>query len=536
MNHLDTTPHGGFFAFHGIWAPGVRLFRNLSFSAKAVLVSFTFLPLMALLVWTSYEHEVSAWQTRQQAVRQEVEVARGILAWAHDQERQGGMDRDRAQTLAKSMIASLRYGNGEYFWINDMTPTMVMHPIKPELDGRNLRENKDPNGFPLFSEMVRIVARDGHGPITYQWPKPTSDTPVDKVSYVMGFEPWGWIIGSGVYADDLAAAAREQRIRVVAVCLTVLLLAMYAFMSFYKVMNGGLKETRRHLLAMTAGDLTTSPNPWGRDEAAELMLDMKAMQDALRSIVTDVRTASDTIVTASTEIAGGATDLSARTESTAASLEQAAASMEEISGTARTSADTALRAAEIAQSNTRSSSEAGGIMSRVVVTMNEIAGASSKIQEIIGTIDGIAFQTNILALNAAVEAARAGDQGRGFAVVASEVRVLAQRSADAARQIKGLIQDSVGRAHAGTEVVRDAGRVIGQTVSSAAELGLLIEDIARGAREQSGGMAQIGAAVAELDRSTQQNAALVEETAAATASLNEHAHALAGRVARFRLR
>jgi methyl-accepting chemotaxis protein len=531
----DPRRDDGFFSYHGVWAPGVRLFRHLRFASKALIVTLAFMPLLGLLAWQTMETDRQAMEARRDATRQHVEIAHGALAAAHEREKRGEMTREAAQSLARRTIAAMRYDGVEYFWINDMTPRMVMHPIRPELDGKDVGGMKDPSGFALFQGFVDTVRASGAGFVAYQWPRPGSDAPVDKVSYVKGFEPWGWIVGSGVYVDDLRAAALARWRREAAVAAAVLVLAAYLFVSFFKVIDGGLKETRRHLRAMTDGDLTTSPRPWGRDEAAELMLDLSAMQDALRSIVTDVRAASDAIVTASSEIASGANDLSGRTEQTAASLEETASSMEEISGTVKSSADHAAQAASIAGENSAAAGDAGRIMGRVVSTMDEIGAASGKIHEIIGTIDGIAFQTNILALNAAVEAARAGESGRGFAVVAAEVRTLAQRSAEAARQIKGLIEDSVSKAGTGTAVVREAGGVIDRVVANASRLDGLIEQIADGAREQALGVAQVGQAVSELDRATQQNAALVEQTAAATASLQERAEALAARVARFRL-
>ena len=526
---------GGFFAYHGPWAPGVRLFRQMRFASKALVLTLAFMPLLGLLAWQTNETNREEMTARRDATRQHVEIAHGAIASAHEREKRGELSREAAQALARTTLSAMRYDKVEYFWINDMAPRMVMHPIKPELDGKDVGGMKDPNGFALFQGFVETVRRQGAGFVAYQWPKPGSDRPVDKISYVMGFEPWGWVVGSGVYVDDLRAAALARWQREGGVALAVLLLAAYLFGSFFKVMDGGLKETRRHLRAMTDGDLTTSPNPWGRDEAAQLMHDLRAMQDSMRAIVTDVRTASDAIVVATTEIAAGANDLSGRTEQTAASLEETASSMEQISGTVRSSAEHAAQAAGIATENSGAAGDAGRIMARVVSTMDEIGEASGKIHEIIGTIDGIAFQTNILALNAAVEAARAGESGRGFAVVAAEVRTLAQRSADAARQIKGLIGDSVRKAEVGTVVVHEAGDVIERLVDGASRLGGLIEQIADGAREQALGVGQVGQAVADLDRATQQNAALVEQTAAATASLQQRADALAARVARFRL-
>ena len=358
---------------------------------------------------------------------------------------------------------------------------------------------------------------------------------MDKLSYVQGFEPWGWVIGSGIYIDDLRAAANARLAFVGGVVLVAMLVASYLFLSFYRVMDGGLKETRRHLRAMTDGDLTTSPSPWGRDEAAQLMQDLRAMQEAIRSLVLRVRTSSDTIVHTSGEIANGALDLSARTEQAAANLEQSAASMEQITATVRNSAEHTAEASRVAQHNAQVAGDGGRVMQNVVRTMEGIRTSSGQIGEIIGTIDGIAFQTNILALNAAVEAARAGEQGRGFAVVAAEVRMLAQRSAEAARQIKGLVGHSVEQVESGTEVVRQAGGTIQDIVTASQRVNELLGDVATGASQQAGGIAQIGQAVQELDRMTQQNAALVEQTAAAAAAMRDQAQQLAADVSRFRM-
>jgi methyl-accepting chemotaxis protein len=529
-------PDAGFFAHHGVWAPGVRLFRSLRFGTKAVILSLAFLvPLVALLAWLLIGMNDDAFAARRDATRQHVEVAHGVVAWAHAKEAAGELPREQAQRLAREAVAKLRYEGKEYFWINDMQPRVVMHPIKPELDGQDVGAMKDPNGLALFVAFVDRVRRDGQGFVAYQWPRPGSDTPVDKLSYVKGFEPWGWVIGSGIYVDDLRAAALVRLQWVGAILLAVLLLAGYLFLSFYRVMDGGLKETRRHLRAMADGDLTMSPTPWGRDEAAQLMLDLCTMQESLRQMVSRVRRSSNEIVHTSGEIASGAMDLSARTEQAAASLEQSASAMEQIGATVRHASDSTDQAAVVARHNADVAAEGGRTMLEVVQTMDGIRASSARIGEIIGTIDGIAFQTNILALNAAVEAARAGEQGRGFAVVAAEVRMLAQRSATAAREIKELIGRSVDQAEAGTVVVRRAGATIEDIVQSSGRVNHLLGEVATGAREQSSGIGQIGEAVQELDRMTQQNAALVEQTAAAAAAMRDQAQTLADEVARFRM-
>jgi methyl-accepting chemotaxis protein len=527
---------GGFFAHHGVWAPGVRLFRNLRFLSKAVLISLALLlPLLGLMGWQLWTQANDATHARMEATRQHVEIAHGLVAWAHAQEAAGQLPRAQAQQLARQALAKLRYDGNEYFWINDMQPRMVMHPIKPELDGTDVGGLKDPNGYALFQAFVATVSKDGKGFVAYQWPKPGAEHPVDKISYVQGFEPWGWVIGSGIYVGDLQQATRRQLAWTGAVVVFALLLAGYLFLSFYRVIDGGLKETRRHLRAMTEGDLTTSPAPWGHDEAAELMDDLRGMQDSLRSMVLRVRRSSDEIVHSSSEIASGAMDLSSRTEAAAASLEQSAASMEEISSTVKFSSEHTAEASRVASQNAETAADGGRVMRDVVASMNVIRTSSAKISEIISTIDSIAFQTNILALNAAVEAARAGEQGRGFAVVASEVRSLAGRSAAAAREIKVLIGHSVEQVEAGTGIVHKAGTTIEDIVASSQRVNQLLGEVATGAREQSMGIGQIGQAVQELDRMTQQNAALVEQTAAASSAMRDQAYALAEEVARFRM-
>lgn len=331
------------------------------------------------------------------------------------------------------------------------------------------------------------------------------------------------------------AALQAQRAVVAGIVALSLATGVYLFYAFYLVTHGGLREVQKHLEAMTAGDLTTHPRPWGKDEAARLMVSLADMQQSLRGIVGKVRGSSESIVHSTAEISDGAMDLSSRTEQAAASLQQSAAAMDQISSTVKATSDQAQQAATLARDNAGTAERGGEIIGTMVTTMEGIHASSTRIGDIIGVIDGIAFQTNILALNAAVEAARAGEAGRGFAVVASEVRALAQRSAEAAREIKGLITESVQQVAGGTKIVRDAGATIAEIVSSAKEVNRLLAGIANGANEQATGVSQTTQAVQDLDGMTQQNSALVEETAAAAASLKEQAVRLAEEVSRFRL-
>lgn len=321
----------------------------------------------------------------------------------------------------------------------------------------------------------------------------------------------------------------------IAVSVFGLLMALYLFMSFRRVLDGGLREVAHHIDAMREGNLTTQPRAWGADEVASLVSSLSAMQASLRRIVGQVRGASDNIVYASNEISSASTDLSKRTEQSAANLEQTAGAMEEIAATVRQNEDTVREVTRIADDSATSAEQGGKIIGQVVQTMQDINSSSKRIGDIIGTIDSIAFQTNILALNAAVEAARAGEQGRGFAVVASEVRALAQRSAAAAKEIKDLITASLEQVGQGTRVVHEAGQTIEQIVGSSRRVRELLAEVAIGAREQTTGIAQSAKAVQQLDTVTQQNAALVEQTAAAAGSLNDQAQDLAAEVAAFKL-
>ena len=286
---------------------------------------------------------------------------------------------------------------------------------------------------------------------------------------------------------------------------------------------------------VAAGDLRSKVEARGSDETGQLLAALRKMNDSLVAIVGQVRNSSDSIATGSAQIATGNADLSQRTEEQASNLQQTAASMEQLTATVKQNAETARTATQLASSASAVAAQGGEVVGQVVATMQAISDSSKRIADIIGVIDGIAFQTNILALNAAVEAARAGDQGRGFAVVAAEVRSLAQRSAQAAREIKTLIGESVVKVESGSALVGTAGRTMDEIVAQVKRVADLIGEISAASVEQSSGIGQIGDAVSQLDQVTQQNAALVEESAAAAESLKHQAAQLAQTVAVFRL-
>jgi len=314
-------------------------------------------------------------------------------------------------------------------------------------------------------------------------------------------------------------------------CVLGLLLARMLSRSVVVPVN----EARAFAERIASGDLSNAPPVQGQDEAAAMMRALADMQGSLAEIVGQVRESAESIQVASSEVASGNLDLSTRTEQTASNLQQTASSMSELTGNVSQSADSAGTAKQMAGTAAETAGRGGEVVARVVLTMDEINNSSKKINDIIGVIDGIAFQTNILALNAAVEAARAGEQGRGFAVVAAEVRSLAQRSAAAAKEIKGLIATSVDRVDTGTRLVSDAGSTMGEIVASVQRVADIIGEISAAASEQSTGIRRVNGTITELDQMTQQNAALVEQSAAAAQSLNEQSLRLSGLMNRFKL-
>jgi methyl-accepting chemotaxis protein len=332
---------------------------------------------------------------------------------------------------------------------------------------------------------------------------------------------------------DHAASQSATVIPVVAALALLLSIGLGIFIT--RSIARPLNEAVRVAQTVADGDLTSRIEPKTKDETGQLLQALKNMNESLLRIVGEVHNGTQAIATASNQIASGNLDLSGRTEQQASSLEETASSMEELTSTVKQNADNARQANSLSLSASQIAVKGGEVVGQVVATMNDINDSARKIADIIGVIDGIAFQTNILALNAAVEAARAGEQGRGFAVVASEVRNLAQRSAAAAKEIKALIDDSVGKVGAGSKLVEQAGATMTDVVDSVKRVTDIVAEIAAASQEQSSGIEQVNQAISQMDQVTQQNAALVEQAAAAAGSLNEQAAKLERTVGVFKI-
>ncbi len=341
---------------------------------------------------------------------------------------------------------------------------------------------------------------------------------------------------SAAIAQQAAQDAHRALVSSLVALALVTALGIFAGWMLTRSVVGPLRVAVSLANKVAAGDLTTTIGTEGRDEPARLLQALAAMQENLEKVVSGVRTNAEGVASASAEIAQGNTDLSMRTEDQASSLDETASSMQQLQQTVQQNASSAQRASELARSGASVAERGGQVVGQMVEVVQGIQDSSRRIADIIGVIDGIAFQTNILALNAAVEAARAGEQGRGFAVVASEVRNLATRSASAAREIKALIQTSVERVEAGSNLARNAGSTMGEVVASIRGVSALVDEISQASAEQTNDMLRVTQAIVRMDDATQQNAALVEESAAAAGSLSGQARQLVEAVAVFRLR
>ena len=474
-------------------------------------------------------------QEKEAAVRQTVEVAHGVVAHMHALVVKGDLSEADGKRMALETLKSLRYSGTDYFWVNDMQLKMLMHAVKPEMDGTDLRQYKDPNGYPLFVQIVDTVKSKGAGLVYYQWPKPGSDHPVQKISYVKGFEPWGWVVGSGVYVDmvDAAMAGRavEAALGALVVVGVLLVTSYFVARSLLQQLGGEPAYAAGIMRRMAGGDLSTLVSVDAGSSAGSLLHELQATQVGFSRIVARVRQGSEMVATTSAEIAQGNNDLSVRTEQQANALQHTTAAMQDLQLMVESNTENARMGNELAQVASAEVVKGGAVVGRAVETMKNINDSSRKISDIIGVIDGIAFQTNILALNAAVEAARAGEQGRGFAVVASEVRSLAGRSAEAAKEIKTLITDSVERVEQGTTQVNEAGNTMSQVASSIKRVTDIMAEIAHASTEQAGSVHGLRESMTQIDHATQQNAALVEEMAAAAMGLQSQSNELLNSVA-----
>ena len=450
-----------------------------------------------------------------------VEVAHGILGHYYAEQQAGRLSEDEAKQAAISAVRKLRYEGNEYFWINDLNNKMIMHPISAKLENTELSGLKDANGKHFFTEFVALVKDKGAGYVDYMWPKPGSEQAVAKVSYVQGFKEWNWLIGSGIYVDDVDRVFMQNALQQGTLALVCLLLMI--FFAWY-VASHIIHPVRRMQVVMEGlakGDLTVHIVADSNDEIGQMMKAAERMIEGTRGVICEVLAGADLVANASDQVSLTSHTLSQSASQQAASVEQTTASVEEMSASIEHNKDNARATEEIATLASQDAQQGGA-------AVRETVDAMKKIADKIGIVDEIAYQTNLLALNAAIEAARAGEHGKGFAVVASEVRKLAERSQTAAREISELASSSVSLAER-------AGNLFEHMLPNIRRNADLVKEIAAASDEQAVGASQISQAINHVSQSVQHNASASEELAATSEELHGQAIKLKEHMAFFKV-
>jgi len=510
--------------------------RNLTTSQKlwGTLIA-AWLAMLVLMFWSAWVTRSVMVDERKAKVESQVEIALSVLGDVAAQVERGGMTLQHGQLYASELIKSMRYDDGRgYFFMFDDSE-VVAHPTIPR--GTMVEDFKDADGRLLFVEMAAAAkAGQGRSYFDYRWKHANGTELEDKRSFVRAFESWNWYIGTGTYIADINQMFMRKLIQsalgLLLVGVPLSLLMGWVIRDLLGRLGGDPRYAVAVARQIAEGDLSKAPLLRSGDSAS-LLADMNRMRESLSHTIGDISRSAHEVQIESEEISLGNAELAARTEQQAAALAETASTMEQLTATVRQNAESADQARRLASNCSDNARKGGTAMEQVVEAMTAIQSSASQMSSIVDTIDAIAFQTNILALNASVEAARAGEQGRGFAVVAGEVRKLASRSAEAAHEIKGLIDSSGGQVRTGNERVRQTGELIRGMVNDMGRLNTLIGEISSASAEQSHGIEQVSVAVAQMDQMTQRNAGMVQDSAQAAQRLSQQSVRLNQHVVRF---
>jgi methyl-accepting chemotaxis protein len=550
--------------------------KNLSIGKKIYLIAGIMLLIFTCsMSWLYSGYSKQIHQGRQQQLTAAVETAWGIIDH-YSSLNSGEMSVAEAQTAAKAAVEALRFEGDIYFWINDTQPKMIMHPIKPSLNGKDLSGSKDPDGKHLFVEMVKVAKASGAGFVDYQWPKPGKEAAQPKTSYVKLHPAWNWIVGSGMYVDDLESEVNSIFYAVLVVLILTLLIS--GFLTFYlarsickpmektvamideldrgrignrlnmdqqdeigimaKTMDAFANSLQHEIVdslqKLATGNLQFDIAP--RDTQDEIRGALKKLEIDLNNTMSAIQSAGHQISAGSTNVADFSQSLSQGATQSAASLEEISSSLNEMSGQTKLNADNASQVNQLSSEAKKAAEDGNQRMNQMISAMSEISDAGQSINKIIKVIDEIAFQTNLLALNAAVEAARAGQHGKGFAVVAEEVRNLAARSAKAAQETADLIAGSVDKTDRGAAIAKHTAEALESINDRISKVSDLAEEIAASSGEQAEGISQINLGLGQIDQVIQQNTATAEESASAAEQLSGQAAQMLTMLNRFQLK
>lgn len=545
--------------------------KNMRLATKILLLGGGIILVSSLLIgWLYSSGRDQVFEARRTEVRRAVEAASWVFSHWSEHVKNGEMSVEQAQKNALEQIARMRFDGNNYFWVNDLDARMIMHPLKPQLNGKPMAGFRDPAGKQLFSEMAKVAKQDGAGFVDYMWNKPGKAEPVDKSSFVQLYKEWGWVLGAGVYLDDVQ---EEMDAFFWATFIGVGLLILVSGGLIFLVARSvslPLQQTVKMLEGMGRGELDNRLGMQRTDEVGRLATAMDRFADslqdeiltafncladgdftfradglireplaktntALNRLVMQIQMSGEQIATGSSQVAGTSVTLSQGATEQASSMEQISSSMEQLAGQTGSNAENAAQA-NLLTNDAKDAAEKGNQQMRQMVSaMDDIAASGQSINKIIKTIDEIAFQTNLLALNAAVEAARAGQHGKGFAVVAEEVRNLAARSAKAAGETAQLIESSVQKTENGARIAEATAEALTEIVTTITKATDLVAEIALASNEQAQGFGEIKQGLEQIDSVIQRNTAAAEESAAASETLAGQANEMQQLLRQFKL-